>query len=118
MKQSIGNFLLRRLQEAGIRHIFGVPGDYNLGFMQQLEDRGVINNSGYTVERAVLGKAPSTTTSLTSDIRSCQTSSLVRRGQRPMWFRRAMNCRKCWSLRIRAWSLSSLSWTSMTRQST
>ena len=40
MKQPIGEFLLRRLQEAGIRHIFGVPGDYNLGFMQQLEDRG------------------------------------------------------------------------------
>ena len=40
MKQSMGNFLLRRLQEAGIRHIFGVPGDYNLGLMQQLEDRG------------------------------------------------------------------------------
>src|SRR5215467_5622512 len=40
MKMSIGNFLLRRLQEAGIRHLFGVPGDYNLGLMQQLEDRG------------------------------------------------------------------------------
>jgi indolepyruvate decarboxylase len=40
MKQSIGNFLIRRLYEAGIRHIFGVPGDYNLEFMQQLEDRG------------------------------------------------------------------------------
>jgi indolepyruvate decarboxylase len=40
MKHSIGNFLLRRLQEAGIRHIFGVPGDYNLELMQQLEDRG------------------------------------------------------------------------------
>jgi indolepyruvate decarboxylase len=40
MKQSIGDFLLRRLQEAGIRHIFGVPGDYNLELMQQLEDRG------------------------------------------------------------------------------
>ena len=40
MKQLIGNFLLRRLQEAGIRHIFGVPGDYNLELMQQLEDRG------------------------------------------------------------------------------
>lgn len=40
MKESIGNFLLRRLQEVGIRHIFGVPGDYNLGLMQQLEDRG------------------------------------------------------------------------------
>jgi indolepyruvate decarboxylase len=40
MRQAIGNFLLRRLQEAGIKHIFGVPGDYNLGLMQQLEDRG------------------------------------------------------------------------------
>jgi indolepyruvate decarboxylase len=40
MKETIGNFLLRRLQEAGIRHLFGVPGDYNLGLMQQLEDRG------------------------------------------------------------------------------
>jgi indolepyruvate decarboxylase len=40
MKQSIGDFLLRRLEEAGIRHLFGVPGDYNLALMQQLEDRG------------------------------------------------------------------------------
>src|SRR5215469_1897316 len=40
MQQSIGNFLLRRLQEVGVRHIFGVPGDYNLEFIQQLEDRG------------------------------------------------------------------------------
>jgi indolepyruvate decarboxylase len=40
MRQTIGDFLLRRLQEAGIRHIFGVPGDYNLELMQQLEDRG------------------------------------------------------------------------------
>src|SRR5215510_3233711 len=39
MKETIGNFLLRRLQEAGVRHIFGVPGDYNLELMQQLEDR-------------------------------------------------------------------------------
>jgi indolepyruvate decarboxylase len=40
LKETIGNFLLRRLQEAGIQHLFGVPGDYNLGLMQQLEDRG------------------------------------------------------------------------------
>src|ERR1700757_1264410 len=40
MRQAIGDLLLRRLQEAGIKHIFGVPGDYNLGLMQQLEDRG------------------------------------------------------------------------------
>jgi len=40
MKQSIGTFLLRRLHEAGINHLFGVPGDYNLEFLQQREDRG------------------------------------------------------------------------------
>ncbi|MGB9195929.1 MAG: thiamine pyrophosphate-binding protein [Terriglobales bacterium] len=40
MKETIGNFLLRRLEEAGVQHIFGVPGDYNLDLMQQLEDRG------------------------------------------------------------------------------
>jgi TPP-dependent 2-oxoacid decarboxylase len=39
MKQSIGNLLLR-LQEVGVRHIFGVPGDYSLELMQQVEDRG------------------------------------------------------------------------------
>ena len=35
---TIGQFLLRRLREVGIRHLFGVPGDYNLEFMQQLEE--------------------------------------------------------------------------------
>jgi indolepyruvate decarboxylase len=40
VKQTIGAFLLRRLDEAGIEHIFGVPGDYNLELMQQLEERG------------------------------------------------------------------------------
>jgi indolepyruvate decarboxylase len=40
MRQAIGDFLLRRLQEVGIKHIFGVPGDYNLGLKQQLENRG------------------------------------------------------------------------------
>jgi indolepyruvate decarboxylase len=40
MRESIGNFLLRRLEEAGLEHLFGVPGDYNLELLQQLEDRG------------------------------------------------------------------------------
>jgi indolepyruvate decarboxylase len=40
MKQSIGDFVLRRLHEAGIQHLFGVPGDYNLEFMQQIAERG------------------------------------------------------------------------------
>src|SRR5215475_5083309 len=35
---TIGDFLLRRLEEAGIQHLFGVPGDYNLALLQQLED--------------------------------------------------------------------------------
>jgi indolepyruvate decarboxylase len=39
-RMKIGDFLLRRLAEAGIRHLFGVPGDYNLGLLQQLQDTG------------------------------------------------------------------------------
>src|SRR4030095_10089213 len=35
---TIGEFLLRRLKEAGVRHLFGVPGDYNLELLQQLQD--------------------------------------------------------------------------------
>lgn len=30
--ESIGQYLLKRLYEAGVKHIFGVPGDYVLGF--------------------------------------------------------------------------------------
>jgi indolepyruvate decarboxylase len=41
-RMKIGDFLLRRLQEAGIRHLFGVPGDYNLTLLQQLQDSGVL----------------------------------------------------------------------------
>jgi len=37
---TIGEFLLRRLQEAGIGHLFGVPGDFNLELLQQNEDGG------------------------------------------------------------------------------
>lgn len=39
-RMTIGDFLLRRLEEAGVRHLFGVPGDYNLGLLQQLYDAG------------------------------------------------------------------------------
>jgi indolepyruvate decarboxylase len=38
----IGDFLLRRLEEAGLRHLFGVPGDYNLALLQQLHDAGTL----------------------------------------------------------------------------
>jgi indolepyruvate decarboxylase len=37
---TVGEFLLRRLREAGVGHLFGVPGDFNLELLQQLEDTG------------------------------------------------------------------------------
>jgi len=42
----IGDFLLRRLEEAGVRHLFGVPGDYNLELLQQLQDSGALKWTG------------------------------------------------------------------------
>ena len=47
---TIGDFLLRRLKEAGIGHLFGVPGDYNLGLLQQLHDTGQLQWIGTTGE--------------------------------------------------------------------
>jgi len=41
-RMKIGDFLLRRLKEAGVRHLFGVPGDYNLELLQQLQDMGAL----------------------------------------------------------------------------
>ena len=35
----IGDYLLDRLGELGVRHLFGVPGDYVLGFNAQIEAR-------------------------------------------------------------------------------
>lgn len=37
-KITVGQYLLNRLAELGARHIFGVPGDYNLGFLDQIEN--------------------------------------------------------------------------------
>lgn len=37
---TVGDYLLTRLAEIGIRHVFGVPGDYNLVFLDRLLDRG------------------------------------------------------------------------------
>ncbi|MHA6202952.1 alpha-keto acid decarboxylase family protein [Dyella soli] len=48
----IGDFLLRRLEEAGVRHLFGVPGDYNLTVLQQLHDTGSMEWIGTTGELA------------------------------------------------------------------
>jgi TPP-dependent 2-oxoacid decarboxylase len=37
VRMSVGDFLLRRLAELGVQHLFGVPGDYNLWFLEQAE---------------------------------------------------------------------------------
>lgn len=40
---TIGDFLLRRLEEAGVGHLFGVPGDFNLELLQQVHDTGTLH---------------------------------------------------------------------------
>ena len=35
-KYTVSRYLLHRLQEIGIKHLFGVPGDYNLDFLDQV----------------------------------------------------------------------------------
>ena len=35
---SIGQYLIRRLQDYGVRHVFGIPGDYVLAFYKMLSD--------------------------------------------------------------------------------
>src|SRR5258708_22901236 len=37
-RETIGAFLLRRLRELGVSHIFGVAGDFNLEFLEQLAE--------------------------------------------------------------------------------
>jgi indolepyruvate decarboxylase len=46
LTMTVGEFLLRRIREAGVRHAFGVPGDYNLELLQQLEDTGTLEWMG------------------------------------------------------------------------
>src|SRR6201988_2475856 len=47
MKNStqIGDYLIQRLRAHGVRHVFGIPGDYVLGFYEQLSrsDLRIIN---------------------------------------------------------------------------
>ncbi|MGZ4929037.1 MAG: thiamine pyrophosphate-binding protein, partial [Halobacteriota archaeon] len=35
---NIGAYIIERLQSLGVSHVFGVPGDYVLGFFKQLSD--------------------------------------------------------------------------------
>jgi indolepyruvate decarboxylase len=39
---TVGDYLISRLTEIGIRHLFGVPGDYNLAFLDHVADSGQI----------------------------------------------------------------------------
>lgn len=38
MRITIGDFLLSRLKQAGITDVIGVPGDFNLNFLEQIDD--------------------------------------------------------------------------------
>ena len=46
---SIGEYLIRRLQDCGVRDVFGIPGDYVLSFYAQLE-KSPLNLVGCTRE--------------------------------------------------------------------
>jgi TPP-dependent 2-oxoacid decarboxylase len=54
---TVGRYLVRRLEQMGLRHIFGVPGDYALKFFDVIEKSGIelINtcnelNAGYAAD--------------------------------------------------------------------
>ena len=38
-RPSISRYLLDHLAELGVRHVFGIPGDYNLSFLDEIEAR-------------------------------------------------------------------------------
>ena len=38
---SIGNYLIKRLLELGVNHVFCVPGDFVLGFNKLLENSDI-----------------------------------------------------------------------------
>jgi indolepyruvate decarboxylase len=46
MTFTIADYLLARLRELGVRHIFGVPGDFNLWFMERIQDADEIEYVG------------------------------------------------------------------------
>ena len=56
-KMTVGRYLVRRLEQLNLKHIFGVPGDYVLRFMDLIEDSSIslINtcnelNAGYAAD--------------------------------------------------------------------
>ncbi|MGL4991968.1 MAG: alpha-keto acid decarboxylase family protein [Sarcina sp.] len=58
MKIKIGDYLIKRLKEYGIDNVYGVPGDYNLGFLDLIYDAKGIEwigncnelNAGYAAD--------------------------------------------------------------------
>ena len=38
---TVGGYLIERLMELGVRHVFGIPGDYVLGFYERLEHSAI-----------------------------------------------------------------------------
>ena len=50
MKTTIGDYLLMRLTELGIGHVFGVPGDYDLGFLDLMVNKLNLDIVKYLVE--------------------------------------------------------------------
>jgi len=40
-KTTVGKYLIQRLEEAGLKHIFGIPGDYVLSFYDLLLESGI-----------------------------------------------------------------------------
>ncbi len=53
-KMTVVHYLLRRLEQAGLEHIFGVPGDYVLDFMDRVVESPVHLigncNAGYAAD--------------------------------------------------------------------
>jgi len=45
---SIGEYLIQRLHANGVRHVFGIPGDYVLGFYDLLPGAGFVSSTPAT----------------------------------------------------------------------
>jgi TPP-dependent 2-oxoacid decarboxylase len=43
MSVSISDYILARLVQLGVKNIFGVPGDFNLEFLDHVEDHPDLN---------------------------------------------------------------------------
>src|SRR5688572_27064460 len=58
VKIQVGTYLIKRLKQLGVRHVFGLPGDFNLGLLDFVEDEEGIDwvggcnelNSGYAAD--------------------------------------------------------------------